>query len=74
MHAYHFLNFDLLEWAEPTRSRLHVQRAGDPVLLALHFVLAVYDWRELLIRNVLEGFGAADIACVRVDEQKRFDF
>src|ERR1700735_2125515 len=47
--TYHFLDLDLLEWVEPTSTRLHMQRPTNAVLFALCVVLAVNYRRELLV-------------------------
>ena len=51
-----------------------MQRSMDPVLFTFCFILAVNYGRELLVRDVLECFGSANVAGVGIDEQQRFDF
>lgn len=74
MKSYHLLDFDLLERTEPARTGLHMKRAADIVLLALRFILAIENRRELLVRDVLKCFRTTNIASVRVDFQKWLDF
>ena len=73
-NAHHLLHFHFLEGTKPASARLHVQRAPNAVLLALVDVLAVGQRGEGLRGDILECLCAADIACVRVDEQQRLDF
>ena len=70
---HHFLNFDFLEGAKPTRSRLHVKRTMDSILFAFVSVFAVQDRFKCLVGDVLERLRATDIAGVCVDLQKWFN-
>ena len=74
IRTHHFLDLDLLERAEAARSRLHMQCAVNAILLAFRFILAVEDGLEVFSGYVLEGFGAADIACIRVHSKERLNF
>lgn len=44
------------------------------VFLAFVDVLAISDRCELLVRHLLKGFRTADVAGIRIDQKKRFDF
>ena len=46
----------------------------DAVLLALILVRTVKDRCKLFTGDILEGFGAAHIASIRIDEQEWLDF
>jgi hypothetical protein len=67
------LNFDLLERAETTRTGLHMEGSTNTVLLAFELIFAICDGLEGFIGDVLKGFRAADVTCVRVDLEKGFD-
>ena len=45
----------------------------NTVLLAFKLILAIRDGLKGFNGDVLKGFGAADVACVRVDLEKGFD-
>ena len=54
--THHLLDLYLLERTEPTRTRLHVQRTMDAVLLAFKLVLTIHDGIEGFGGYILEGF------------------
>lgn len=64
---YHFLNFDFLEGAKPTRPRLHMKRTMDTILFAFVFVFAVENRFECLVGDILERLRATNITGVCVD-------
>jgi len=73
VYTHHLLYLGLLEGAETARPRLHVQGAFPVVLHARLRVQTVGQRHKLLVCDILEDFCSAAIACVGIDEQKRFD-
>ena len=71
---HHFLDFDFLEGTKPTRPRLHVKRTMDSIFFAFVFVFAVHNRFKCLVGDILERLRATNIAGVRVDLQKWFNF
>lgn len=51
-----------------------MQRACDIVLFTLVDVLTIGDGHKRFVGDVLEGFGATDVARIRVDLEQWLDF
>lgn len=71
--ACHLLDPAFLERSEFRRSGLHVELSSTPVLFT-HFTDARVERGDLPPFDVLEDFGSARIASVRVDLEEGFDF
>jgi hypothetical protein len=74
MRPYHFLELDLLERTKPASTGLHMQGSFDIVLFTLVFIWAVDERCECLAGYILKGLRATYVACIRIDQEQRFDF